>query len=243
MKKRIASVPLFVCIMVLAPFCSKKNAAAVPNCQIITIVDSYNSTNTTYNLTYGNNGKISTIQNTSATSPFTEVFTYANNVILVSKTGAGSVFISSDSNAVNSAGLITYSQQIDATADTTINTYTYDGNNDLLKSTTQTNGGAITTNTFQYTNGDLTSSSDGTTTTTYTYYTDKPSQNGDYIHVFQLFNYGGQAIQSAHLIASLQSGSSIDNFNYSFDSSGKITSLTATSGSTVETISFQYQCN
>jgi hypothetical protein len=244
MKKLLVSAPLFLCIIVFNQSCSKKSGAATPSaCQIITVVDSYNGTNTTYNLAYGNNGKISTIQNTSAANPYTEVFTYSGNIILTTETGTGNVFISSDSLVVNTAGLVTFSMQIDASNDTTVNVYTYDGNNNLLKSTYQYNSGTISTNTYQYTNGDLTSSSDGTTTTTYTYNTAKPSENGDYIHISQLFNYGAQAIQTAHLIETITSGSTIDDFNYTFDSSGKITALTLTSGSTVETVTYQYQCN
>ncbi len=243
MKNLFVVVPAIAFLFVFTPSCSKKSAASAPNCQIVTIMDSYNGVNTTYNLSYGNNGKISTIQNTSTTSPFTEVFTYSGNVIQIAETGTGSTFILSDSIEVNGAGLITYSRQIGSSADTTVYTFTYDASNDLLKSTMQTNSGSVTTNTYTYTNGDLTSSSDGASTTTYTYTSGKPSENGDYIHIFQLFNYGAQAIQTAHLIQSVSSGSTIDNFNYTFDSSGKITSLTVTSGSTVETVSYQYQCN
>ncbi|HSZ31656.1 MAG TPA: DUF4595 domain-containing protein [Puia sp.] len=245
MKKLILSLPVIACLFVLTPSCSKKSSggSAASSCQIITILDSSSSGNTIFNLTYNNNGKVSTIQNTSVTNPTTEVFTYSGNDILITTTGTGNVFVSSDSIVTNSAGLITFSQLVDASSDTTVYTFTYDGNNDLLKQTSQTNSGTISTSTFTYTNGDLTSSSDGTNTTTYSYTNSKPSENGDYIHIFQLFNYGGQAIKTAHLIQSLTAGSTVDNFNYTFDSSGKITSLTLTSGAVVETVSYQYQCN
>lgn len=244
MKKLILSLPVIACLCVVMPSCKKSGGgSAASSCQIITILDSSSSGNTTYNLTYNNNGKVSTIQNTSVSNPSTEVFTYSGNNILITTTGAGNVFVSADSIVTNNAGLITFSQTVDASSDTTVYTFTYDGNNNLLKSTYQYNSGTISTNTYTYTSGDLTSSSDGTNTTTYTYINSKPSENGDYIHIFQLFNYGGQAIRTAHLIQGVTAGSTVDNFTYTFDSSGKITALTLTSGAVVETVSYQYQCN
>jgi hypothetical protein len=225
--------------------CSKNSGSgtSTSSCKIISLYDSANGSGSTFNFSYNNNGEISTIQNTNATTGYTEVFTYGNNLILVTKTSIGGVFQSSDSIGLNSAGLMTIDVQVDASNNRTIDAYTYNSSNQLLTSTNQSNGGTVTTYNYTYTGGDLASYTDGTNVVTLTYFTNKSTAQGDYLNIFQLFNYGDEFIKNTHLSESLQAGGTIENFNYTFDSSGKITKLTATSGATVETVIYQYQCN
>jgi hypothetical protein len=160
---------------------------------------------------------------------------------MISTSNSGSV-TATDSVVFNSDGLISYSMVKDASNNKTVNIYTYSGTQ-LQKSTYQYNGGAITTTTYTYTNGDLTGSSDGTSTAVYSYYTDKTFADGDYLKLVELINYGGLYVKNAHLIKGFQQGSTVENFNYTFDNTGKITGVTATSGSTIENVTYQYSCN
>ena len=226
------------CILLISPSCKK--SSSTPSCKLITVVDQYNSTTTTINISYNNDGKISTIQKTGS-SPSTEVFTYNGNLLMISTSNSGSVS-STDSVVFNSDGLISYSMVKDASNNKTVNIYTYSGTQ-LLKSTYQYNGGAIQTTTYTYTNGDLTGSSDGTSTGVYSYYTDKTFADGDYLKLVELINYGGLYVKNAHLIKGFQQGSTVENFNYTFDNTGKITGVTATAGSSIENVTYQYSCN
>jgi hypothetical protein len=226
-------------VLLVSQSCSKKGSSA-PNCKLITIVDAVGSTATTVNITYNNDGKISTMQQTGS-NPSSKVYTYIGNLMMISTSVSGSLQ-STDSVILNSDGTIAYSLTRDVSSNVAINTYTYSGGQ-IQKSTYQYDGGAITTTTYQYTNGDMTSSSDGTSTSTYTYYTDKSFQDGDYFKLVQIINYGGLYIKNAHLIKGFQQGSTVENFNYTFDNTGKVTGATATNGSSVENVTLQYNCN
>lgn len=225
-------------ILLVSPSCKKSSSS--PSCQLVTVTDQYNSTTTTINIAYNNDGKISTIQNTGS-SPYTKVFTYSGNLLMIT-TKNGSTVTSTDSVVFNSDGLITYSMIKDASSNKSVYIYTYSGTQ-ILKSTYQYNAGAITTTTYTFTNGDLTGSSDGTSTAVYNYYTDKTLADGDYLKLVQLINYGGLYVKNAHLIKGFQQGSTVENFNYTFDNTGKITAVTATTGSNIENVTYQYTCN
>jgi Domain of unknown function (DUF4595) with porin-like fold len=219
--------------------CGKKSSPA-PNCQLITITDVAGSTNVTANIAYNNDGKISTIQETG-TNPASKVFTYIGNLVMVATTASsGNV---TDSVVLNSSGLMTYWLSRDASSNTSAYTFTYASNGQLLKSTQQSNAGPITTTTYTFTNGDMTGSSDGTNTAIYTYYTDKAFADGDYLKTVQIFNYGALYVKNAHLIKGFQQGSTVENFNYTFDTNGKVTGVTATNGANIENVTDQYNCN
>ncbi|OQP60466.1 hypothetical protein A3860_33645 [Niastella vici] len=226
-------------IFLISPSCSKKSSSS-PSCKLITVIDQYGSTTNTINISYNNDGKISTIQGTGS-SPFKKVFTYSGNLMMITTSNASSV-TATDSVVLNSDGLISYSMRKDASNIKTVYTYTYSGSQ-LLKSTYQYNGGSIQTTTYTFTNGDLTGSAEGSNTAVYNYYTDKNSADGDFLKLVQLLNYGGLYVKNAHLIKGFQQGSTVENFNYTYDNTGKITGLTATTGSNIENVTFQYNCN
>ena len=225
-------------VLLISPSCKKSSSS--PSCKLITVVDQYGSTTNTINISYNNDGKISTIQE-SGSSPFTKVFTYSGNLLMITTSNASSV-TATDSVVFNSDGLISYSMNKDASKNKTVNIFTYSGTQ-LLKSTSQYNAGAITTTTYTFTNGDLTGSSDGSNTATYSYYTDKNFADGDYFKLVQLINYGGLYVKNAHLIKGFQQGATVEKFNYTFDNTGKITGVTATNGSNIDNVTFQYSCN
>jgi len=240
MKKVLFFSASLVLFLIFEQSCSKKNAAA-PACQLITISDVNGSTTTTYNLTYNNEGKISTLQSISGSTTTSKVFTYSGNVIFVTTTYSGSANQTTDSIVVNSAGLITSDQNRSGT-NQSLTTYTYSGNQ-LLKSILQNNSNPPVTTTYTFTNGDLTGSTDGTTTSTYSYNTSKTSVQGDYFQLVQLIQYGASFVINSHQIIGYQVGSTIENITYTYDNTGKITGLIGTTGGNIETITLQYNCN
>lgn len=218
--------------------CSKKSSNKQA-CQIVTVTDQVGSTPaTTYNLTYDNSGRISTEQYGSSGSSISRVFTYIGSTEMITTTAGSNTTI--DSIVVNGSGLME-ADYTTSGGNQSVTTYTYNGT-ECIKAVTVENGGAPSTTTFTWTNGDLTSLSDGSSTQTYSYNT-KPTAQGDYFQILQLVNYGAVFIRNTHQIIAFQSGSTIEDFNYTSDNTGKITELTGTGGSNVETISYQYTCN
>jgi hypothetical protein len=122
-----------------------------------------------------------------------------------------------------------------------VNTFTYAANGQLSKSTTQIGTAPASTSNYTFSNGDLVTIT-GAANTTYTHYTDRPLADGDFLKLFQLVNHGAFFLKNAHLVKSQLTGTTLQNFIYDFDASGKIIKLTGTNGSTVETLNFQYEC-
>jgi len=236
-------IPLLLvpgCLFFAAPSCSKKGSPA-PTCKLITLTGDVNGSLKVFAISYNNDGNISTIQQTIGTDPYTKVFNYGDKLIMISKSESGTL-TETDSIVLNDNGLMTYCQA-SAVGSLVVTTYTYGGNGQLLKSATQINGGIPSTTTYQYTNGDVTSSFDGSTTTAFTYYTDKAFADGDYLKLEELLTYGALFIKNAHLIKGYQAPGVVENINYTFDNTGIITGITATNGPSIENDTLQYSCH
>lgn len=218
--------------------CSKKSSNK-QTCQIVTVTDVVSSnTPTTYNITYDNSGRISTEETSDGSTSTSRVFTYIGSTEIMTSTSGSAT--TTDSIIINSDGLMAADYYTDPTTKA-VTTYTYNGT-ECIKAVYVANGGAPQTTTLTWTNGDLTSLSDGSNTSTYTYNT-KTTVQGDYFQIVQLVNYGAVFIRNTHQVVAFQSGGSITNFNYTYDNTGKITALSGTAGSNVESISYQYTCN
>jgi hypothetical protein len=236
----IAMLSLFV-----SPSCSKKSSSPAQTCQIITITDVLGSSTTTFNLTYDNEGRLSTEQEIGSSGTTNKVFTYSGTTELVSTTyGSGST---TDSITLNSDGLLQTDYFTDGTTEN-LTTYTYSG--EECQKTVQTAISGSTpaqTAVYSWTDGNATSINSGTTSDVLTYDQTKPSQAGDYFQISQLINSGGIYIKNTNLVSGFTSNTggtnTIFNFTYTSDNTGKITQLVATYGSTTETISYQYSCN
>jgi hypothetical protein len=215
----------------------------VPSCELTAITGTSTTGNpTVIQLTYNNDGQLSIIKQTGGNGEFTKVLNYNGNTIIATSTGASD---KTDSVVLNSKGLIAFSQSRDNSIPSlprkTVNTFSYDNNGQLIKSTSQTNDGTPTTTNYTFVNGDLIST-DGPGATTYTYYTDKAFIDGDFLKIFQLLNQNGLFVVNKHLVKSAKSSNTLQNFIYEFDASGKITKLTGTTGSRVEELAYGYKC-
>lgn len=210
-------------------------------CKIITLQDVNGSNITNYTLTYNNDGKISTLVSKGAYAS-RKIFVYTGNYILVTSTDTTGTPTQQDSVLLNSAGLIAsvHTHYPSSSSYNTI-TMTYDATNQLATTTSVYNGGTPSISTYSWTGGDMTQSSDGTNITTYDYYTDKNSEDGDLFNIEQLVQYGAFYIKPKHQ-AKATGGSSVLNISYTYDSDGKITGVSATSTSSNENISYTYQC-
>jgi hypothetical protein len=236
--KKIASLAMIPALFLLLSLSCRKKSST-PSCKLIEIVDAQGLGATTYDIRYNSAGQIATIQATGDSS-YSQTFTYTGNLIMISTNSAAGA--GTDSVVLNGNTLISYSQSKDPAGNITIDTYTYDGSGELMSSTAQVNGGAITTTTYTFSNGDLISSFDGTTTTSYSYNTAKAFEDGDPLKESQLLGSGGLYIKNTHLLSGIQIGGAMESFAYTFDSDGKIIGVTKTSGASIETFSDQYDC-
>lgn len=229
----IAILSLFV-----SPSCSKKSSSPAQTCQIITLTDQLGTTTTTYNLTYDNSGRISTEQYVSNGTTTNQVFTYIGNTEIMSTSNGTSE--SEDSISLNSDGLIASDYYSNSSGGSSVTIYTYSGT-ELQKAVLTSGGNPPQTTTYTWSNGDVVSSA-GTTNITYSYNA-KASESGDYWQIIQLITYGSSFIKTAHQLAGYSYSSNVENINYTYDNTGKITGVTGTTGTNVENITYQYSCN
>jgi hypothetical protein len=201
------------------------------------VTDQQSSSTTTYNITYNNAGQISTEQYAISGITYNRVFTYFGSIEMMATTNGTTTV--TDSITLNSDGLILSDYNTNQT-NITVTTYTYSGT-EVQKAVVVVNGGAPTTTIYNFTNGDLTSTS-GSPAITYSYNA-KASETGDYWQIIQLINYGALFVKTAHQLAGFSYTGTVENINYTYDNTGKITTVTGTSGANVENISYQYSCN
>ena len=212
-----------------------------PACKIITINENSGSSSSVYKITYNNDGKISTLNEGTSTS----VFTYSGSTIIKNGTNNGS-FSERDSITVDNNGRPLNVRQYYDQAGTTWynNSFEYNGNGELLKSYQTSNASSIPETTlYTITGGNLVGIQTSSDNLTLEYFSDKPSQPGDYLEVISLISYGVSLYPHKNLLKSVNSGGSITNFNYETNADGLVTKFTATSGSSIETLAYQYQCN
>lgn len=78
---------------------------------------------------------------------------------------------------------------------------------------------------FDWTNGDVASSRENNTYSYWTYNMSRPGQPGDPQRIRDFLQYGRSIFKTAHLPASFTGTSQGTNFSYSFDASGRISTL------------------
>jgi hypothetical protein len=238
----IKMIRLFVALsllVTLTPSCGKKGSSSSSACQLLTVTDS-SSSNTVYNITYNNSGQISSLVATGLNA-FQAEYAYAGNVAIASVSNSGGPVSRIDTTTLNSDGYIqSVVSYYPSTQDIATTTYTYGANDQVLKSIYQDGSSPAVTTTYTFTNGNLTSLTNGTITMSYTYYTNMPYQEGDVLQVSQLVGGGFPYIKNVNLCQGYTNSSGTVNFTYSFDSNGKINRAAST---VQESLLYQYSCD
>jgi hypothetical protein len=216
----------------------KKDETPKQTCRIITATRDISGMNSTFNLTYNSEGKLSSVTEGKKTS----VYVYGGNTVIVNTTSDG-LFYSKRIITLNTNGLASNSRtENDITgADWDNSSYEYNGTEILKTTYTVSAGGAPTIETYKWNGGNIVSLTSGSTTYTLEYFTDKPSQPGDYFYFTELIS-GYYILKAKNALKSIITGADITNFDYNFDADGKITSFICTGGSSY-TQTYQYQCN
>jgi hypothetical protein len=167
----------------------------------------------------------------------TITYSYSGNTIITTQF-LGQNFFSRTTVTVNSAGLaIMVKNQGSVATNWDSTSYEYNGE-ELIKSTLFRPYSPPQITTYNWLDHNMVSSTVNGTTASYTYYTDKPIQAGDYFSLLGLFN-GYEYIRNKNLLRSAD----ITPFNYEFDSDGRISSLSVGSGSNQLIINYAYDCN
>ncbi|HET7119288.1 MAG TPA: hypothetical protein VFI29_22525 [Hanamia sp.] len=232
---------LSVALICIALFtgCKKDSKPTQPpqsSCKITTIaVSGANAVSIAYN----NDGTVSTITSgTGITS-----YVYSGNTITETTMNSGQF----DTKAIitkNGDGLAT-NVRTEYSADGTDwdnEAYEYNGTQVIKLTYTSSNGGSSDISTFQWSGGNLVSVIDTGDTTKIDYFTDKLSQGADYLSLSQ-FIQGYEVFRNKNILKSITNGTDVTNVTYTYDTDGKITSLTENDGTDTYNYSFQYQCN
>lgn len=197
----------------------------------------------TYSFTYNNDMKVSQI--ISSESPVvTTTFTYSGNTVNVIKK-SGTTITDKTVITTNAAGLQLRSEERDLNTDTAtyFSDYEYNNSGEILKVTHGYSNSDPTITNCSYTDGNMISMSSSGIIANLEYYTDQSFRSGDYLHLIQFLESGNTLyIVNKNLVKSLIQGSSITNFNYTFDTDNNIIQMDVINGSDIMTVDFQQVC-
>lgn len=213
-----------------------------PGCRIIT----RSSGTDYYNFEYNEEGKLSTITNSEN---YTTNFTYSGDTIFAVKTKANTTDYEKSIIINNEAGYASYVRiESDKSGNNWLEiNYLYDNDNQLLKTSRIYSGGTTFISTLQWENGNPKSinfiSPNVSYTVNYEYYNDKLSQEGIGIQTQEL-TAGYKTISAHNLLKSSAYPNDTINYNYEFDSEGKVIMMASTStiDSATTRTNFQYLC-
>ncbi|WP_018630988.1 hypothetical protein [Niabella aurantiaca] len=244
------------CIFLAATFCifsftgcKKDDSGNKPDCRIIKITEPLSNTEV---FSYDAKGRILTVDYGSwATS-----FRYVGDSIIKEGTWK-SVY------ALNSNGLLAFERREYNNSGTQWEKRTYEYDGTKLKRSTVNKYSGNNIRTYTWSNGNMITEqiqgADYSQSTSYEYDTGKPYSPGDYFS-WDLLENGVETIRNKNLVKKRTSiyidnnpGSStpgvpeteISNYNYAFDSNGKIISMTVTdqNNSNPSTYTYEYHCN
>lgn len=222
--------------------CKKENNGK-NNCRLVSTTDVFSSGTVTTSITYDNDGRISTA-NLSGSLSISRVFTYNGNTIVINATKAGA-FYARDSVTLDGRGRPLNLRQYynEGRTDWSNIVFEYNGD-DLLKMQRTTEDASTTANYLAaYSNGNMVGQLYDGQVSTYEYYTDKKVQPADFLQLTMLLQFGVPMYPQKNLLKSMKyNNGTIVNYNYTINDNGQITKLTVTGGSSVSTITCQYEC-
>jgi len=232
--------------------CKKHNDAVPKPCRIVAEYDTvYGATITgestmrtySYQFNYDYQGRIIHQSQLPPTDTFSRIWTYGPDYTYVTPEyypGSADTIFLDDSN------LVAKVVSVESNNDITYTLYTYDAAGEVLTRTQKTNtsaGQQYITN-YVWSDGDMASSKDNSGNfTTYSYYTDKLATVGDPYRFRETTTYGVPIVRNKHLIKSTLSAGGVINFNYTFDNSGRIATVSKAIGAFFEKTAYVYDCS
>jgi hypothetical protein len=199
---------------------------------------------------YDNDGRVAYTQTNTSNDSITRVFIYNDSSVVITPTNIQSPY---DTIVMNGKGMPVKIKQTYISNDYyDLSIYSYDATGQLQSAALSqaNNSGAnlrTATYTYKFVDGDCVSTTytdaNGTSTTNYTYYTDKPVQDGDYQRFQNISSYGTAIIRNKHLLRSAQSGTYISDYSYTFDNTGRIATATYRYNDQVFKNTYEYDCS
>ncbi|HEY4209039.1 MAG TPA: hypothetical protein VGM31_19575 [Puia sp.] len=224
---------LVVGILGIASFGCKKSADKKAACRVVGIYSVQDSVNE--GLTYDSQGRLSVL----AAGHQVYTYEYSDHKATITYYSAG-LLISKTTVITNQAGLA-----VDVRVENTqtgvawVNYVNeYEDQRIIRNTRTTSNDQAAVITTYQWADGNMTAAITGTDTTRYSYYMDKPRQEGDYLSLVQL-----TAGYEQFRVKNLFKGQDDVSFEYAWGMDGKISAFKASSGgSQVGGILLEHQC-
>lgn len=234
----LMSCALLALYITTATSCKKDDDS--PVCRMTTVTNTSGSSTTIINVTYNADG---TIAKTEQVGGETKVFSYSGNMINITAS-TGGIVTGTSAVTLNAQRLVSGVVQKNAAGMvTTTLSMSYDGAG-KIQTLVASGSGPATTTTFQFTNGNATTITSGSSITSLSYYADKPFMDGDYLKTVQMLTYGALYIVNNQLVKASTQGSTTNTFAYDYGDGGRITKVTQSNGSaTTNTITYQYTCN
>lgn len=196
--------------------CKKDDAKPAENCRISSI--NLNGTTAT-NFTYDGQGRVSLMTTGNEITTYSHsTGGYVRQVLKDNKLKERSTV---ENNALGLIQKIT-KQYFDLNGNITnsiMYTYEYNNNGEIVKSISKSGSDPEQTTIYQWSNGNLVNTSQGVI---YSYYTDKPAQDGDILHINQLQYYGTKLIKNKNLVKSISQNGTTVSIDNEFDSNGRI---------------------
>ncbi len=234
-------VVLAASVMTILVFtgCKKDNdEMETKQCRIVKIIQ---PDGTPIDYTYDQNGRIASMVMGNDTT----ILVYGAGTALHTTTSLG-VFKERRTITNNSNGMAVNIRVDRDINGTTWTNGSYEYNGTQVAKTTVTNyndNPPPSTSQAYWNNGNLITVVSSLSTTVLDYYTDKPAQQGDYLHLSTMLAGGYKIYDSKNLLKSITTSPAVTGITYEFDGDGKITKLTATTGGVVQSYAYQWQCD
>lgn len=234
---------LIILLLLTLVISCKKESDKTVNCNITSVVQAGTAGNQVFVLTYNDEGKIATLDQTSGTT-YHKDFSYVGNTLYVVTLDKDGHFSQKDSITLDSQGRPLNIRSFTTADGSVYSDINFEYNGDELKKYVQTQvpGGSATTTTATYINGNPTTISSGGISSILDYYTDKKVQKGDYLELAGLVQYGVSFYPHKNLVKMIAGGNSITNLTYEFNADGLISKLTATTGNQLTQLTYAYEC-
>ena len=234
--------------------CKKSNSRTSNSCRIAVNYDTLflpgGMETAVTRIFYDNDGRVAYTQFNTSNDSSTRVFIHHDSSIVITPTNFQSP---TDTILINGKGMpVQIKQTFVANDYYDLSNYSYNAEGLLqsiayVQANTSGANRRTATSTYKFVNGDCVSETytDGTASSTinYTYYTDKPTADGDYQSFQSIANYGMVIIRNKHLLRSSQSGSYVSEYNYTFDNTGKIATATYRYNNQVFRNTYEYDCS
>ena len=237
---KINSTSLLVCLLMvlLVSTGCKKQGDKKEACRITRLIKDGMQV---YDIRYGDNEKISSIELTPGTEK--HAYTYNGDKVTITVT-ENTKFQHRWIVTTNKSGLATnvLLEKIESGSDWFNQAFTYEGTRVVSNKATDSGGNDSVTTNYIWENGNPAVLINDGDVFNYEYYTDKNYQPGEWRYIQQLIG-GYKIYEYKNLLKSTKINLNTTYYTYNFDDAGRITEAISTSPNITTTFKIEYDCN